>query len=456
MLWRDRAGAPATLAFAAILVFQLFVPPGIGVANNGDYGKLIGRFSLGPMDPKNPDERDYYEQRWRYDPAYHWVSDNYSSASVPLSVALGIGRLFSSHVFDMRILGAIHAALWIGCFVAALPLFPGWRRWLAVFVFSDVSYIAYFNSFHTDTVAFLSLAWTIVIAVRMAGGDWTGWIPFSALLTASLMFITAKPQHSLVGIPLMIVLAVCAPGTAGVLLAGLIPIAAAITLQHVPEAERKVEMFNAIFAKLLKQSTTPAADLSELGMPRDLQRWIGHYADEPDQPTLQPEVRDALTPAAHRRLALFAIRHPARAFELIYRDLGRPAANRRPPFLGNYERSTGLPPHTLAGSFYWWSAFRSFWFRAAPWHVLVWYALFAGAACFIRNKMAIIALVLAMQGILELGFAALGDIGETDRHLWLFHVITDITIVFAICGNRRLARILHGSPFRKPAIAVKI
>ena len=446
----------AIALFAALVAFQIFVPPTIGLANNGDYSKLIGRFSLGPQDPTNPDERDYYEQRWRYDRAYHWVSDNYSSEIVPLALALGIGRIFDSRTFDMRILGAIHAALWIGCFAAALPLFRRLPRWpayaitlAAIFIFTDVSYVAYLNSFHTDTVAFLFLAWTIVIAQRMASLDWIGWIPFMALLFSSLLFITAKPQHSLTGIllwPIVVWLALSLPGraarVAGMLLACSIPVAAAVTLQHVPEPERKVEMFNAIFAKLLKNSPSPAADLRELGLPPNLQHWIGAYADEPDQPTLRPEVRDALTRRVHVLLAWFAMRHPLRTFDLVYADLGWPAAHRRPPFLGNYERRTGLPPHTLARSFFWWSEFRSFWFTVARWHVLVWYALFIAVSCWWLWRhgtlTACIALILAVQGLLELGFAALGDIGETDRHLWLFHVVTDITIFFALyyCAQR--------------------
>ena len=40
---------PALLAIcAAILAAQLFVPPFIGLADNGDFPKITGRLSLGP------------------------------------------------------------------------------------------------------------------------------------------------------------------------------------------------------------------------------------------------------------------------------------------------------------------------------------------------------------------------------------------------------------------------
>src|SRR5271165_1526392 len=110
-------------AFVAAVAFQVFVPPEVGMANNGDYMKMIGRFSLGPMDPANPDEQIYYERTWRFDPRYHWVSDNYSSELILIGVAVAITRAFSSQVFDIRILGAIHALIWIACFAALLALF---------------------------------------------------------------------------------------------------------------------------------------------------------------------------------------------------------------------------------------------------------------------------------------------------------------------------------------------
>jgi hypothetical protein len=34
--------------FCAVVAFQLFVSLPVGVTNNGDFGRLIGRFSLGP------------------------------------------------------------------------------------------------------------------------------------------------------------------------------------------------------------------------------------------------------------------------------------------------------------------------------------------------------------------------------------------------------------------------
>ena len=99
------------------------------------------------------------------------MSNDVSSELIPISAAVLIGWWFSSEIFDIRILGAIHALLWIGCFAALMPLLrplTGWRRRnliaaAAVFVFTDASYVAHFNSFYTDVAGFVFLAWAVVL-----------------------------------------------------------------------------------------------------------------------------------------------------------------------------------------------------------------------------------------------------------------------------------------------------
>jgi hypothetical protein len=97
--------------FAACVAFQLFVPPSVGMANNGDFARLIGRFSLGPENRDASDEYHYFTKHWIYHRSYQWVSDNFSSELIPIGAALLYGWIFDSYHFNIRILGAIHALL---------------------------------------------------------------------------------------------------------------------------------------------------------------------------------------------------------------------------------------------------------------------------------------------------------------------------------------------------------
>ena len=56
--------------FAACIVLQLFVHPSIGLANNGDFSEIIGRFSLGPSSHDSSEEYVYFTARWVYDRSF--------------------------------------------------------------------------------------------------------------------------------------------------------------------------------------------------------------------------------------------------------------------------------------------------------------------------------------------------------------------------------------------------
>src|SRR5579863_1119558 len=102
------------LVFAGAVCFQVLVPPVVGVANNGDFGKMIGRFDLGPEDKTVSDEFQFVTTHWIYDAQYHWVSDNVSSELIPIFCALVLGWTHGNYQFDLRWMGAVHAAFWIG------------------------------------------------------------------------------------------------------------------------------------------------------------------------------------------------------------------------------------------------------------------------------------------------------------------------------------------------------
>ena len=109
------------------------------------------------------------------------------------------------------------------------------------------------------------------------------------------------------------------------------------------------------------------------------------------------------------------------------------------PGIGNFCIGDGHPPRSKTANFAYWSNFRSWLFRIWPEHIVFWYVIFtAGTLVSLRSSRnlfhrgaSIIALGVAALGICEFAVATLADAVETNRHLFLFHVLTDITIYFA-------------------------
>jgi hypothetical protein len=442
--------------FTGCVVFQLFVPPSIGLANNGDFGKMVGRFALGPESLDSSEEYKYFTPRWVYNREFHWVSENHSSELILITAALLVGWEFSSFVFDIRILGAIHALLWIGCFAALLHLLrpgSGWRAMLAglaaLFIFTDVSYVAYFNSFYTDTAALLFLSWAIVLWLYFVSRRPPSVLFYLLFCVAGILAVASKSQHAFLA-PFLFILAVVGAfmfetgmrKIAALAFAFLILAAAVRSFTQTVEQEKLQPQHGVIFYKILKRSSHPLDDLRELGLGPEYLRYVdyvpaaGAYDPKADPAWSAKFLRETGT----GRIAWFYLRHPWRAMVILYGDLHGAARDRRPPNLGNFGKQYGREPVARTTAFGWWSYLRSALFWIAPWHILLWYAAVLGIGIMVAIRgvktggwrVAVLCVLLAGMGLIELLTSSLADSGETDRHLFLFHVITDFTIVFAL------------------------
>src|SRR5260370_5906137 len=416
---------------------------------------MISRFSLGPENHDTSDGYRYFTARWVYDRNYFWISDNRSSELALIGGAVFISRCFSTQIFDIRILGAIHALLWIACFAAFLPLLLrlGVRARYAIsitalFILTDVSYVAHFNSFYTDTAAFLFLAWALVLWLYLATREGPPAALFALFCLAAILCISSKAQHATLGLLLFLLAVIAAFSFAGkwrkigALAAALaIPMVTALTFLLVVPSDTEGSSWSVISMKVLNHSPTPLDDARELCLGPEYLRYAVHWPTQPSEhrmsdPAWRAEYNRRTGP---QKLARLYLRHPWRALQIIYNDLRGPAST-RPWNVGYYERVSGLPPFAPARSFRWWSFLRSALFRLAPWHVLVWYAVVLAMAIRLTvrhrgtmlSRVAILCALLIGMGVTELAISTLGDAGETARHLTLFHIITDFTLLPAI------------------------
>src|SRR5207249_11772736 len=124
---------------------------------------------------------------------------------------------------------------------------------------------------------------------------------------------------------------------------------------------------------------------------------------------------------------------------LLMQDLRTHGTQIRFRELANFRQEDGYPPGTLATRFSSWSSFRTALLSAWPSILLVWYALVVGLFMVILVRtpdsfsrgVSAICLGVAGMAILEYCFASLTDALQTERHLFLFHAMTDVTVCFA-------------------------
>lgn len=440
-------------ACAGMLAVQLLLPGFIGLADNGDFPKVAGRLCIGPADPQFR-TFDYFEPDYLRIPHYCWNGGIPSSEIVPVKLAARLQKTAGgAGYFDIRWLGTVHAFVFLVFYYLLLTLLRplrGWR-WLALaaaalWIFADVAYVAYFNSFFTDTAALLGAMIAVAAAARLLPMRRARMAPLIVFAAGSLAYVTSKGQHGtfvlvpacfalVLGLRARSVVRWAAWATAAGLLAGSIWVFA-----KSPPSVAELPRFNLIFFDIAKNSATPLHDLRELGLDAGDLQYVGMHSFMAGTPTdNQAWLESFDRRTSYTKVLIFYARHPARMLSKLHRVLTEDAWQIRPN-LSNFWRQEGRPAGATTARFASWSSLRSWLFFHYPAHILVWYALvligvpllllrarFAGL-----RPLGWIVFAVALAGAGEFSLSALTDTLETFRHLLLFHLLTDFTIYLAL------------------------
>lgn len=451
--WPERREVALVVACAGILAVQLLLPGFIGLADNGDFPKIAGPLCIAPTDPK-AETFDYFEADYLRAPQHCYDIKIRSSESVLAWLAATFQKAAGGREhFDIRWLGAVHASVFLAFYYLLLTLLRplrGWR-WLvlavaALWIFADVSYVSYFNSFYTDTAALLGAMLAIAAAVRLVPMHRARLAPLIVFAVGSLAFVTSKGQHGLFGIvPVCFALVLglrarsivrwAAWATAGGLLTGSIWIFAAT-----PAWYPQLPMFNLIFFDIAKNSGTPLQDLRELGLGAEDLPYVGLFVFMRESPASDEAwLKRFGERTSYSKVLAFYAHHPDRMLAKLRTTLLEDASQNRAN-LSNFRRQDGKPAGAKTGRFASWSSLRSWLFIHFPAYIPIWYGLILFGAPFLfahagfRQLRGIgwIIFAVALTGAGEFGLCALTDACEIFRHLLLFHLLTDFTIFLSL------------------------
>ena len=92
----------ASIVFCGLVGAQIFLPPVVGLANNGDFGKMIGRFALGPVSGGPDSEGVYAPTEYAFHPARYLLSPNLSTELLLMIPAVLIGWATGPVLFDLE------------------------------------------------------------------------------------------------------------------------------------------------------------------------------------------------------------------------------------------------------------------------------------------------------------------------------------------------------------------
>ena len=450
VLWPD---ALLIALCAGLLVFMLFVSPLIGLANDGDFGRLLGKLSLAADDTQN---LLYFESEYQHVPSPSYSGLSMSGVWVA-RCALGVAHLAGTRPnFDIRFLAALYCLLLLAALCGLLRLLKSCaipvRLALgggAIWIFTDVAYSAYFNSFYAEPMALVSLLLMLVAALHIVAARRMRWTLWAGFTLAAVFFVMSKAQYATAGVfPALFVLLAPLPLPAmrrRLLRGGLcavIIIASIGELRATAPWYKGVATFDIVFSNIPKTSPDRQQELMELGLDSSYIKYMGTNPWD-----LGPAwMAQFYTRVGPWKILKFYVAHPLRTLAILNGDLRTSAAH--PRTLPNYRRVDGFPPRTMTRHLCSWSDLRSRLFVLWPYHILIWFAMVMAGATWIAvrkrgafsSRAAALCLGVVFMAALEFAVASLGDGNDTGRHLLLFHALTDVTVCFVIAAALLLPR----------------
>jgi hypothetical protein len=358
-------------------------------------------------------------------------------------------------------MGLLHAAAFIGALAwlfrvtrdlpARLVLWAG-----LILVTTDVGYVAYFNSFYAEPCSYLFCLLLMADSIDMcrqgitAAGliRWTIWATLLAM---------AKPINGPIGVLLsLFVLQLAWRSWAAWLGSAVILSAALVSVVSAPAEMTDANTYNLVFLGLLRESSSPQADVIALGFKPGTDVYAGTGAWSPNtgysllrQSGEIPNKVNLLT------VDRFFLTHPTRLWRHIRANLSI-AMFLRPP-LGNFDSSL---PNTESEAFAVWSSVHEavlskvarllFLLLLIPPITLVCMRL-GGRTSSLSLEF------LALQSsccLLAFLTASFGDSWETLKHMFLFNVLIDSCLFCAAAaGWIAVRRTVTSALRRKPSLS---
>jgi len=455
----------AVLAAAgAILTCQLFIPPIVGLADQGDFIRTIARFGYGPQHHGSL-EYVYVEPKYIPDPHYrnpYWEQAN--SEYLFVGAALLLNKLVSKDgALDITVAGFVHGLAFLAAFSRLLWVLRRERMrallWIGALVaLTDAGYAVYWNSFYAEPASCIFFLLVLAEAVEIARAGETSLASILRWSLWSVLWILAKPQNAPIGLLLGLFtlrLAMWTPSKRARLVAAVGACAmfacAAFNVTTMPIYGRQANTYGMVFSGILGDSKNPEADLRALGLDPQLAKYTGTGAWSAGTYFPQMAASGVLKHVNTFTVLRFYVLRPARMWRRLHGLLPTITFLRWKGY-GNFEPSAGLPSAEQSRAFTLWSGFHervlppvNKWlvFALAAWPVLAAWRWVRDRDIGRRRRLELLTL-LPVCCLAALFSAVYGDAFDVIKHMYLFNLLLDTCMLYiASTGLRWVAGRVH-------------
>ncbi|MGG1515016.1 hypothetical protein ABE504_06360 [Paenibacillus oryzisoli] len=362
-----RAMTPATAAAAGVLiitVIALLTPPYIGMADNGDFFRILYSNGLYFNDPAYDSQYlGYFVKTYGI---FQYYNENgatlFSTQSSFIQIAVFLYKLLhpGTTTFDIRFQAILYTILYtiaIYLLVEALtwkqPRLRGYIiAGIVIFVFGDTGYTAYFNSFYGESVMLIMTVFMVASGLLLYRGRYNVYVMLG-LLAASAMILTASKQQNapvgivmaLFGVSLIFIRKKSSyRAITAFLLVALIGVGIS-TYVLIPKEFVNINKFHAMTRGVLMGSTNPEQTLESFGIDKQYAILNGQEYFEPYK-SVDVESKEFeeqfFSKYGFGSILTYYATHPGQAVQML-NIAARDGFSIRPNAMGNYEQSVGKP-----------------------------------------------------------------------------------------------------------------
>lgn len=452
----------------------LFISPMVGVADQGDFDRVMGKSSLSLLDSdlNNPNFNRFYD----YIVTDYQINYGLNTLLFPFGTSMGylitlitfICKLLGQNIFKTQYLAICYAIIYIfalSLILKYLNIKDNFKRILLIIlmliVFLDGNYIIWFNSLYGEPMMIITLLLFIASVL--------GYIHYkyvlksnekiaykiSLVIIAGLLFLGSKLQVSMT-MPFILILvgkilfdnkknlskgkfiSLC-------LLASLL-IIYPVEINLTSGSLSNDTQYNSVFYGVLNGSDTPEQDLIDLGLNPDMAVEAGKhsYLNNEDYvkyiPRTEITEKEFYSKISNGKLAKFYLTHPLRLIQGMEYTASK--AFYTSTSLGKCLESYSKEPVTEFNRFTAWSNFRenkipkSLIFIISIYLIVFIYSVYKYLKNkknnVIRNRIYIIWLLILISGIqFPMPYVGNGQ-ADTAKQLFLFNFIFDIFFVLII------------------------
>ena len=454
------------LVLFGLLLVVLFIPPVIGMADDGSTAAIISGsnlYNFGELSPKAA--MAFFQKDWGIMKYFNDTGNAQITAQTPfLSAAKNLDFAYTwDWLFDMRFYGAIISLFYL---IAMYFLFEtvtyGKRAtWtyvivgLGVVIFGDTAYTAWINSFYAQALSFFLVIILGTSLILMGQEKLNDYLLISCFFLSALLLCLLNQQYALLGLFLGMLginlkyvadkkgyQRICIIGGTILMLVSL----AAFFMM--PNGLTKLSAYHSMTRGVLMTAANPEQALEEFSINPQYAVLTGtsyYQAISPETMNSVAMETTFFSKISPTGVAIYYLANPGQLYEMLNRSVNS-SFNIRPAWLGNYQITEGYPAGAQTSFFTVWSYLKANYLPGNFGFIIIWMGVLIGVYVRFfrkgiiekneRNTLRFVGLMTWLFiGLWEL-YVAIITSGDTDTlgHLFIFSLTFDL-ISFVVLGK---------------------